>query len=416
MNMRTILHCDINNCFASIEMAINPSLKGLPIAVCGDPKQRRGIVLAKSEAAKRCGVATGDPLWQARQKCPDIRFIEPHFDVYADYSRCIQRYYLTHTPLVEPFGLDECWLDISSRSMDMVRSMQLADQIRLDINRLFDVTISIGVSFNKVFAKLGSDLKKPDAVTCIPASSFRQQIWPLPASQMLGVGRSTSSRLAMMGISTIGQIAMADRQQLIRTFGKNGLSLWIAANGLENTPVKKFGETDPRQSLGHGTTLPQDAQDISQIWPVIESLAEKIAFELQAENLIGYGMQITVRDAALRFHQYQRRFAHPAVSSRRIAEYSLMLLSQHYNWTCAIRAFGIRIYDLTAASQPIQRTWMDYVASLDTSDPEKDSCEAVDSVIRSIQERFGESGVQRGYQLNAFKKQPGFFPSACAHS
>ena len=393
-------------------MAINPRLKGLPIAVCGDPAQRRGIVLAKSEAAKRCGVATGDPLWRARQKCPDIRFVKPHFEVYTGYSRNIQRYYLSHTPFVEPFGLDECWLDVSARDMDMSRGQRLADQIRQDIRRLFDVTVSVGVSFNKVFAKLGSDLKKPDAVTCISPSGFRQQIWGLSASAMLGVGRSTASRLAMMGIQTIGQLAQTDRRLLVRTFGKNGHALWMAANGFENDPVRLFGETDPRQSLGHGTTLPQDVRDVLQLWPVIEALAENVSFGLQAEHLTGYGLQITVRDAALRFHQYQQQFSHPMLSSRQIADYSLMLLNQHYSWLLAVRAFGIRIYDLKPLSEPVQRTWMDYVASLDAA-PAGDAvrtCTEVDNVIRSVQGKFGNHTLRRGFQLDAVESQPGFFP------
>ena len=393
-------------------MAINPRLKGLPIAVCGDPAQRRGIVLAKSEAAKRCGVATGDPLWRARQKCPDIRFVKPHFKVYTGYSRNIQRYYLSHTPFVEPFGLDECWLDVSARDMDVTRGQVLADRIREDIRRLFDVTVSIGVSFNKVFAKLGSDLKKPDAVTCISPSGFRQQIWGLPVSALLGVGRSTSSRLALMGIQTIGQLAKSDRRQLMRALGKNGNALWMAANGFENDPVRRFGETDPRQSLGHGTTLPHDVCDVIQLWPVIESLAEKVSFGLQSEQLTGYGLQITVRDASLRFHQYQQRFSHAMVSSRQIADYSLMLLNQHYSWLLAIRAFGIRVYDLKPLSEPVQRTWMDYVASLSSasSDDAVSRCTEVDHVIRSVQGRFGNHSLRRGFQIDAVEGQPGFFP------
>ena len=295
--------------------------------------------------------------------------------------------------------------------MDMVQARAVAERIRQDIRRLFDITVSIGVSFNKVFAKLGSDMKKPDAVTCIAASEFRHQVWGLPVSQLLGVGRATAERLRYLGIVKIGQLATCDRQLLRQTLGKNGDMLWLAANGLENTPVRRFDESEPRQSLGHGTTLPVDIGDVVQIWPVIESLSERVAFELQAESLTGCGLQLMVRDSALQFHLYQHKFSRPLCTSRQIANCSLMLLSQRYMWMRAIRAIGIRIYGLRSVFLPVQRTWMDYVHSLDTHTCDRAADAAVDQVIRAIQGRFGTDCMRRGYQCNGIKSQPGFFPS-----
>ena len=389
--MRTIFHCDINNCFASIEMAMNPALRRFPVAVCGDPALRRGIVLAKSELAKKCGVATGDPLWLARQKCPQIRFVLPHFDVYEQYCRSIRRYYAQYTPLVEPFGLDECWLDLSGYADNAVSAqLELADRMREDIKRLFDVTISVGISFNKVFAKLGSDMKKPDAVTYIAKDRFRDQIWGLPVSALLGVGRSSNEKLHRSGILTIGALALSDRNFIRAMLGKNGLMIWEFANGLDESPVTS--QREPRQSLGHGTTLPQDAHCSADLWPVIQKLSQRIAFELQDEGLVARGMQIYVRDCTLMFHQYQMGISFGIEASAVIADYALMMLSQHYTWVLPVRAFGIRLFHLEQKNAPRQRSLFENRQQLQRD--LKNS--AIDRTIREIQKHFGSSIIERG--------------------
>ena len=407
--MRTIFHCDINNCFASIEMAMNPSLRGLPIAVCGDPASRRGIVLAKSEKAKACGVSTGDPLWRAREKCPDIRFIPPHFEVYERYSRNFRKYLLQYTPKVEPYGLDECWMDVSSRQFARVRdALPIAEKIRQDIWRIFGVTVSVGVSFNKVFAKIGSDMKKPDAVTVIDKDEFKYKIWSLPVTALLGVGRSTAAKLHQRGIYTIGQLAESPREYLSDMFGKNGRMLHQYANGWDESPVALFGERRERQSLGHGTTLPADVWSLVQLWPVIESLAEQIAFTLQSECLGAYGIQIMVRDQTLQFHQYQMTVRTVLESSHSIAEYAQMLLDQKYDWNLGVHAFEIRLYQLVKKSQPRQLSLFEY-RNPDRIRQEKQNLDT-DTVIQQIQQRFGDASINRGYQLEMFHRQPGFFP------
>ncbi|MBQ9395400.1 MAG: DNA polymerase IV [Proteobacteria bacterium] len=389
--MRTIFHCDINNCFASIEMALNPSLKGRAIAVCGDPAQRRGIVLAKSEPAKKCGVKTGDPLWMAKQKCPQILFITPHYDIYEQYSMNIRQYYEQFTPFVEPFGIDECWLDVTSnvRGNDEMAEA-LAHHIRLNIRRIFDVTISVGISFNRIFAKLGSDMKKPDAVTHIKYEDFRQKTWCLPVSSLLGVGRSTSQKLRRIGILTIGDLAQSQREFIRKQLGKCGDALWLYANGLDDSDV--CTERPPRQSLGHGTTLPQDVFSCHELWPTIQILAERIAFELLDEGFLARGIQIYVRDNQLRFHEFQHELPFDLYAARVIADYSLMMLSQHYDWEFGIRAFGIRLFHLERRDAARQLSLFENTALEARNRAEG----RVDTAIRDIQKRFGSKSIDRG--------------------
>ena len=409
--MRIIFHCDIDNCFASIEAAMNPSLAGLPLAVCGDPAQRRGIVLAKSIEAKACGVSTGDPLWRAREKCPNIRFVKPHFEVYSQYSSNIRRYYSQYSASVEPFGLDECWLDVSSGRFRFVKEARgLAEKIQGDIRRIFGVTVSIGVSFNKVFAKLGSDLNKPNGIAFIDRHDFKKSIWGLDVSALLGVGRSTNTRLHRIGIYTIGQLAMSDSRLMQSQFGKNGVQLWRWANGWDESPVLDEFSVPERQSLGHGTTLPQDLWSLDLLWPVIESLSERIAFELQAEGYRAYGIQLMVRDRMLRFHQYQMKVSHGFESSRGIADYALMLLEQKYPLKYGVHGIGIRLYALEKLNEPDQLSLFES-RSRERIFQEKQSGRT-DRAIHQIQRRFGVGIIERGYQLNRPAYQPGFFPNA----
>ena len=403
--MRTIFHCDINNCFASIEMAREPNLRGKAIAVCGDPQSRRGIVLAKSEAAKRCGVATGDPLWMACQKCPSIVFVPPHFELYEAYSRELRRYYGRYPPLVEPFGLDECWLDLTDNVRHGTSAEELAETIRTDIKRIFDITVSIGVSFNKVFAKLGSDMKKPDAVTYIPYESFREKIWHLPVSDLLDVGRATARRLRDVGIVRIGQLAQARREGIAKLLGKNGARLWMWANGYDDSPVLSETHTRVRQSLGHGTTLPADATCLAQLRPWIMSLAERIAIGLQGESLAGHGIQVYVRDALLRFETYQYRDDSRYEASESIAKAALGIIAQRYSWDLPVHGVGIRIYDLFDTRAPYQNVLFKHF------DAERNArvCR-IDSVVASVQEKYGATALSRGFNLAMPAIQPSTFP------
>ena len=254
---RTILHCDMNNFYASVECFLDPKLKPFPVAVCGDVEERHGIVLAKNYKAKGDGVSTGEAIWQAKQKCPGLVVVPPHYEEYMKFSKAAREIYEHYTDQVEPFGMDECWLDVTGSTRIMGNGEKIANEIRERIKFELGLTISAGVSFNKIFAKLGSDMKKPDAVTVIPQDNFKNIVWNLPASDMLGVGRATERKLASSGIRTIGQIAEFPCEYLQRKLGKCGVDLWRFANGhacLLNNP-KMSAQGNPKIIMPTGIPL-----------------------------------------------------------------------------------------------------------------------------------------------------------------
>ena len=253
---RVILHCDMNNFYASVECMLNPELKNKPVAVCGSVEERHGIVLAKNYAAKAFGVSTGEAIWQAKQKCQDLVIVEPHYEQYMKFSKLAREIYGRYTDQIEPYGMDECWLDVTGSGC-MGTGFEIADEIRRTVKFELGLTISAGVSFNKIFAKLGSDMKKPDAITCIEADSFQEKIWCLPASDLLGVGRATEKVLSGYGIHTIGELAATSDDFLKCRLGKNGLAIKKYANGLDDSPVMRSDYVSPVKSIGHGITTMQ---------------------------------------------------------------------------------------------------------------------------------------------------------------
>ena len=273
---RVILHSDLNACYASIECMLNPALRGKPVAVGGSAEARHGIILAKSQEAKVCGVKTGEALWQAKLKCPNLIIVEPHFEQYRRFSGYAHEIYLRYTDLVEPFGLDECWLDVTGSTHIFGSGEKIANEIRETIKAELGLTVSVGVSFNKIFAKLGSDMKKPDAVTCIGKDNFKEKIWHLPAADILGVGRSTEKKLESYGIVTIGDIAKSDAAFLRRILGKCGGELWSYANGLDSSRVKSYDLAIPAKSIGHGVTCRADLVNADEVWKVmLEQAAQR---------------------------------------------------------------------------------------------------------------------------------------------
>jgi len=268
---RTILHSDLNAFYASVEMLLNPTLQGKAVAVCGSEEDRHGIVLAKSELAKKAGVKTGQANWEARQSCAGLITVPPHYDQYVKFSRLVQDIYRRYTDLIEPYGMDECWLDVTGSVRLYGSGEAIAESIRKTIKEELGLTVSIGVSFSKILAKLGSDMKKPDAITVLDEENWRERVWKLPASELLFVGRSTSKKLVARGVYTIGDLAHTDPYLLKSWFGKNGLSLWMFANGLEQSRVMPMNFVSPVKSVGHGITCSCDLKKEEEVWRVIEN-------------------------------------------------------------------------------------------------------------------------------------------------
>lgn len=219
---RTILHSDMNCFYASVEMMLNPELQGKAVAVCGSTENRHGIVLAKSEKAKQAGIKTGMVNWEAKRFCPDLILVPPQYEQYLKYSNMAREIYQEYTDLVEPYGMDECFLDVTASQVLYGSGKEIADQIRCRMKNELGLTVSIGISFNKIFAKLGSDMKKPDAITNIEESEWKQKVWPLRVSELLFCGRSTTKKLEQVGIYTIGDLAEMDHDYVNQLLGKMG--------------------------------------------------------------------------------------------------------------------------------------------------------------------------------------------------
>ncbi len=396
---RTILHCDLNNYYASVEERHNPSLRVGPLAVCGRKEDRHGIVLAKNQPAKRAGVKTGEAIWEAMLKCPDLRIVQPRYDLYLYYSEQIRGLYQRYTDQVEPYGIDECWLDVSGSTKLFGDGEMIADKIRREVKRGFGLTISVGVSFNKIFAKLGSDLKKPDAVSVISSERYRQVAWPLPAGELLGVGPATRRGLAEVGIRTIGELAAAEPEFLQLRFGLNGLKLWRYANGLDQSEVAIYNTRPAVKSVGHGITCNADLLNEFEVWQVICELTESVSTRLRGYKLVASVVQIGVRDCLLGYREFQCSLEEPTQSSRAISRQAMNLFKRRYFWYVPVRAITVRVSQLLPDRQPRQ-------LSLFINREERERVERLELAIEEVRRRYGPRALRRCVVLSGLKMTP----------
>ena len=321
---RIIIHSDLNNFFASVESLKKPWLKDVPMAVAGNVQQRHGIILAKNIHAAKFGVKTAEPIWSAMQKCPSLITVPPSHDDYIVISQRVRKIYESYCDRVESFGIDECWLDISKIAKDFDEGKKIADEIRERILDEIHITASCGVSFNKTFAKLGSDLKKPNATSVITDTDFKDIVWKLPAESLLFVGKSTKAELARLNISTIGQLAAMDTKTLEFVLGKNGIALWEAANGIDNSPVSASDYKSTIKSVGNSTTTPYDLTTEEDVRIVLLSLCDRVSARLRKLGLVCEGIQLHVRDANLNTFERQQKLPTPTEPALR---FSKLLLS-----------------------------------------------------------------------------------------
>ncbi len=389
---RTILHSDINSCYASVERLYMPELEGRPFAVCGSQELRHGIVLAKDEKAKRAGVKTGMAIWQARQLCPELRIVEPHFERYAKYSAIVREIYAEYTDLCEPFGIDESWLDITN-CLACPDPRRTADEIRRRVKRETGLTVSVGVSWNKVLAKLGSDYKKPDAVTVIDREHFKSMVWQLPASDMLMVGRSTRRELARMGIRTIGEIALSDPELLRSRFGKNGVSLWRYANGMDDSRVRRAGEEEPPQSIGNSVTLARDVENERQAWQTLLMLSDSVSSRLRRQKLRCRTVEVALRGTDLRWETHRMRLRYASDVTTELASCALELVRQSHDFTSPLRSMGLRGLELVHAGEEEQMDmFIDYV--------NLNKQRGIDAAVDGIRAKYGADSICRASLLN----------------
>ncbi len=339
---RVIFHCDLNSFYASVELLSYPELRQRPVAVCGDPAARHGVILAKNEAAKAMGVKTAETIWQAKRKCPDLTLLPAHHDKYRYYSRLAGELYGRYTDLVEPFGIDESWLDVTG-TLHLFGGdpRALADRLRGEMKEELGLTISVGVSFNKVFAKLGSDYKKPDATTVIRRQDVPVIVWPLPVTDLLFVGRATAAALASRGIHTIGDLAHADRRLLERLLGKHGLQLHDYATGAEHSPVRPAGERPAPKSVGNGLTFRRDLVGREEIGAGVQLLAERVAARLRRHGLKCVTVQVALRSPEFKTVSRQKAAPSPTNVSRVIGQCAMELIEGAWSWTAPLRAMTI---------------------------------------------------------------------------
>lgn len=354
MKERYILHSDANCFYASVEMLLNPSLRGKAVAVCGSTEERHGIVLAKSELAKKAGVKTGQANWEARQACPGLIVVPPQYDQYCKFSKLLRNIYLRYTDLVEPYGMDECWLDVSDSCRLYGSGEQIAQEIRRTVKDELGITVSIGVSFNKIFAKLGSDMKKPDAVTVLGRENWRERIWPLPVSELLFVGRATTKKLISRNVFTIGDLAKVPPEYLMSWFGKNGIMLWRFANGEDTSRIMQNEYEAPIKSVGHGITCSCDLHSNEDVWKVMLELTQDIGHRLRQYGLSAKGVRLAVRSNDLSGNQYQTQLRYPSQSPMEIAQAARILFLERYNWNTPVRAVSVTGINLVPSDQPSQ--------------------------------------------------------------
>lgn len=383
---RTILHVDLNNYYASVECLYRPEIRNKPVIVCGDVEARHGIVLAKNQIAKKAGVKTGDAIWIAKQKCSGLIQVPADFRKYLRFSRLARAIYSDYTDQIEAFGIDECWLDVTASTHLFGSGKDIADTIRQRFRSELGLTASVGVSWNKIFAKLGSDMKKPDATTVIALDDYQNKVWPLPVGELLYVGRSTRKKLENRAIFTIGDLARADIKTLRLMLGVWGETLWTFANGYDSAPVRMNGEESVIKSIGNSTTTFRDLVNETDVKLIIYVLAESIAARLRNHGLKCRTVAINIRNKELYAYDRQGKLSAPTFISSNIAEKAIDLFEKNYRWDKPIRSIGVRGNDLVTADGNMQ---------IDLFDGDHKDAETLECTIDELRNRFGHYSVQR---------------------
>lgn len=386
---REILHVDCNKFYASVECYLHPELREKPVAVGGSEESRHGIILTKNEIASKYGLTVGEPLWKARQKCPDLIIVPPNFPVYIEFSQRVRKIFEDYTDLIEPFGLDESWLDVTG---DWNKTgYEIAQEIRQRVKDEIGITVSIGLSFNKIFAKLGSDYKKPDAITIISKENYKDIVWKLPCSDMLMIGKATTKKLNTYGIYTIGDVANADDKFMKNILGKNGQMLRRFARGEDYSPVRHMDLARDIKSIGNSTTTPRDLKNNEDAKIIFTVLAESVARRMRKHNLKGITLTISVRDNELNTFTRQCKMPAPTNVSTELIKYAMALFTSNYSWDKPIRSLGLNVTDFD----------YDDVLQFDLSGSvqKREKLEKLETAVDKLRDRYGSFCVQKATSL-----------------
>ena len=393
---RAILHSDLNSFYASVEMMLDPSLRGKAVAVCGSTEDRHGIVLAKSDKAKKAGVKTGMVNWEAQLLCKDLIVVPSQYDQYLKYSKLTQAIYQRYTDLLEPFGMDECWLDVTGSHRICGDAMSIAEKIQHTVREELGLTVSIGVSYNKVFAKLGSDMKKPDAITEIRSDTFKEMVWSLHCSERIYCGRATTAKLEKYGIYTIGDVAQTDPNFIRQILGVNGLALWKYANGADSSAVMHKDCVSPIKSVGHGITCMSDLENDDEVWKVILELCQDVGHRLRLHELSARGVQVAVRGNDLFGSQFQCKLPCKTQLPSEIGSAAYRLFRERYQWNSKVRAVTVRAIDLVPQNETEQ-------LSIFVDSEKLTRREKLEDAIEELRGRYGKHAVTYGVLLGDLK-------------
>lgn len=395
MGKRVVLHCDCNNFFASVETISHPEYADVPMAVCGSTDNRHGIVLAKNEIAKKYGIKTAETVYSARKKCPSLVIAQPHHGLYAEYSKRVNDIYKKYTDMVEPFGIDESWLDVTASQKLFGSGVEIAEKIRREVKETLGITVSIGVSFNKVFAKLGSDYKKPDAITVISEENFKEIVFPLPVSDMIFIGKKTEIALAAIGIKTIGDLAATSVDLLRMRLGKMGEMIHRYATGSDESPVSA-GEEDAK-SVGNGFTFKYDLTLPEQCRVGIEFLSEEIGYRLRQKGMKCSTVQLTIKDEYLRSIQRQRTKSPPTDIAREIADLAYEILLAEWSSGKPIRMLTVTASNLVRGDMVCEQ--MDLFS--DDNDELRKKTKKREETVDKIRQRYGRSAITTGSVMDS---------------
>ena len=387
-----ILHSDMNNFYASVEILYNSALRDKPVAVAGDEEARHGIVLAKNDIAKGFGIYTGQVLWEARQMCPGLVCVPAHYERYLAFSAQAREIYTTYTDQVEPFGLDECWLDVTGSVELFGDGPAIANAIRSRIRRELGLTVSVGVSFNKVFAKLGSDMKKPDATTVITPENYRERAWRLPVSDLLYVGPATTRKLNRYGITTIGELAQANPELLYWLLGKNGMTLHRFANGQDHSGVRPYYAVPPMKSVGNSTTAPRDLVGRDDIKITLMALCESVGARLREQNCLCAAVTVGIRDNRMLSYDRQMKLAQPTANTMDLWEAALALYERRHTEGVPVRSLSVKASGLSPAGAMEQLSLFPEVQKAQRRAD-------IDRVLDCIRGRYGYRSIRRAITL-----------------
>lgn len=393
---KQILHVDVNNAFLSwtaVEMLKNGEtldIRTIPAIIGGDEAQRKGVVLAKSNLAKQVGIQTGEPIFFARKKCPNLQIFSGDFTVYRKYSNALYNILLEYTDKIERFSIDECFMDMTSYIPKGRTLLEIAYEINKRVKEELGFTVNIGVAHNKLLAKMASDFQKPDKVHTLFENEIETKMWNLSISELFMVGKRNLPKFQKMGIKTIKDLAIKDEEQIIKVFGKYGKMIWEYANGIDNSEV--IYEEEKPKGIGNSITLPYDYADMEKIEEVLVALVEQVSYRLRCNKMLAEVVNVQIKTNEFKVYSHQRKMLMPTDNTKIILEEAKKLLHELYN-KVPIRLIGVRVEKLTDTEQ-IQLSLFDNTSKKQTK---------IDKVVDELKQKYGQDKITRAGKMNLDK-------------